>query len=155
MKIVISPYSQKLRPPKQNDQNPKNYPYWKELIELLKDHEIIQVGVNGEPRLVSDTRFNWPLVKLKELISECDFWIAVDNFFPHLAYHVSKRGVGLWGPSDPLIFGYPTNVNILKGKEYLRPDQFKTWEECDLDPNRFVSAEEVYNTVNKEFNMTK
>jgi len=155
MKVVISPYSQKLRPPKEKEVNPKNYPYWKELIELLKGHEIIQVGVNGEQRLVQDTRFNWPLNDLKNLISECDFWISVDNFFPHLAYHVNKRGVVLWGPSDPQLFGYPTNVNILKDKSYLRPDQYGIWESIEFDPNRFVKAEEVYKIVNKEFNMTK
>ena len=79
----------------------------------------------------------------------------MDNFFPHLAYHVNKRGVVLWGPSDPQLFGYPTNVNILKGKGYLRPDPYGIWESIEFDPNRFVKAEEVYKIVNKEFNMTK
>ena len=42
--IIISPYSKPLR---NGLNNPKNYPYWKELISLINE-EIIQVGVDGE-----------------------------------------------------------------------------------------------------------
>lgn len=144
MKIVISPFSQKMRNGKEN---PKNYAYWKELIELLKDHEVIQVGVKGEPILTKDVHFNWPLKKIKELISECDLWISVDNFFPHLAQCVNKPGVVLWGRSDPLIFGYKENTNILKDRSLLRPDQFDIWEKIDYNSDIFVKPNEVYEII--------
>ena len=52
--IIISPYSKALFNGKQN---PKNYPYWKELIEQI-DEPIIQVGIEGEKQLVPDFRKN-------------------------------------------------------------------------------------------------
>ena len=42
--IIISPYAKKLHNEKVN---PKNYPYWKELIKLI-DQPIIQIGIDGE-----------------------------------------------------------------------------------------------------------
>ena len=52
--IIISPYSKKLENGKMN---PKNYPYWKELISLLlKSETIIQVGTIDEKHLVTDFR---------------------------------------------------------------------------------------------------
>jgi len=50
--IIISPYSKKLMSGKNN---PKNYPYWKELIRLIKE-PIVQVGIEGEDQLVDDFR---------------------------------------------------------------------------------------------------
>ena len=48
--IIISPYSKALRSGKRN---PKNYPYWQELIELIKE-PIVQIGIEGEEQLVPD-----------------------------------------------------------------------------------------------------
>jgi len=41
--IVISPYAAKLP-----SENPKNYPFWKELIALMPDEHWVQVGIEGE-----------------------------------------------------------------------------------------------------------
>ena len=62
--IVISPYSKKLL---NGSRNPKNYPYWKELIALI-DEPIVQVGVDGEEQLVDDFRKNLTIPELKALI---------------------------------------------------------------------------------------
>jgi hypothetical protein len=37
-------------------------------------------------------------------------------------------GCVIWGVSDPNIFGYFYNKNILKNKSYLRNDQFGVWK---------------------------
>ena len=105
--IIISPFAKKLHSIKNN---PKNYPYWKELIELI-DEPIIQVGVEGEEQLVPDFRKNLPIVELKKLIDQCRIWIGVDSFFQHLAWDCNKPGIVLWSVSDPLIFGHPENTN--------------------------------------------
>ena len=49
-KIIISPYSKLMRNGKSN---PKNYPFFPELIDLLKKNncQITQVGTKGEPHL--------------------------------------------------------------------------------------------------------
>jgi len=137
--ILISPYSKPLR---NGLNNPKNYPYWKELISLINE-EIIQVGVEGEKQLVSEFRKDLPLGDLRYLIGKCRTWISIDSFFQHLAWDCGKKGIVLWGQSDPLIFGHPENVNLLKDRSYLREKQFWWWEQCQYREEAFVKPAEV------------
>ena len=56
--IIIAPYAKALTNGKQN---PKNYPYWEELIALIQINigfEVVQVGIEGEKQLVDDFRKN-------------------------------------------------------------------------------------------------
>jgi len=137
--IVISPYAQKLRNGKLN---PKNYPYWKELIELI-DEPIIQVGIEGEEELVPDFKKNLPIKELRALIKDCRIWISCDSFLQHLGWDEGKKGIVLWGPSDPLIFGHPENINLLKDRSYLVQNQFIWWEATEHQNERFVNPQEI------------
>jgi len=137
--ILIAPYSKLLRNGKNN---PKNYPYWKELISLIKE-EIIQIGTDHEEQLVPEFRRNLPLGDLRYLIGECRTWISVDSFFQHLAWDCGKKGIVLFGPSDPLIFGHPENINLLEDRSYLREKQFWWWEQCEYRKEAFVKPAEV------------
>ena len=137
--ILISPYSKKLVNGKQN---PKNYPYWKELIKLI-DEPIIQVGIDGEEQLVPEFCKNLPIARLKELIAECRTWIGCDSFFQHLAWDCKKPGIVLWSVSDPLIYGHPENINLLKNRDYLALNQFLWWDFTEYNPDAFVLPEEV------------
>lgn len=137
--IIIAPFAKKLTNGKRN---PKDYPYWKELVAQIKE-PIIQVGIDGEEQLVEDFRKNLPLVELKKLIQECRTWIACDSFFQHLCWDEKKPGVVLWGVSDPLIFGYPENINLLKDRSYLAENQFLWWEYTEHKDERFVKPGEV------------
>jgi ADP-heptose:LPS heptosyltransferase len=143
--IIISPYAKQLRNGKQN---PKNYPYWTELIDLI-DEPIIQVGVVGEKQLVDDFRTNLPIHELRKLIQECRTWIGIDSFFQHLCWDESKKGIVLWGPSDPLIFGHPENINLLKDRSHLASNQFLWWEMTEHKNERFVEPQEVMEHLNK------
>jgi len=144
--ILISPYSRKLR---NGNRNAKDYPYWKELYQMLKqiDKDIVQIGVQGEKRLSADFRRNLPLEEIEELIIKSKFWVSVDNFLPHMAHHYKKIGLVIWGQSDPIIFGYPENINILKDRKYLRENQFDIWENCKYDENVFVKPEVIINEL--------
>lgn len=141
--IIISPYAKKLI---NGERNPKNYPYWHELIAMI-DEPIIQVGVEGEEQLVDDFRKNLSLDQLKELLRECRTWVACDSFFQHLAWDQKKPGVVLWSVSDPLIFGHPENVNLLKSRSCLVANQFLWWEQTKHDKNKFVKPEEVLESL--------
>ena len=149
-KIIISPYSRRLRNGKPN---PKNYPFWGDLIKLLREKNmyVIQVGVRGEKELkgVDETQFNKPLKELVVLLSKCDYWISVDNFFQHLAYVNGKPGFVLFGQSDPNIFGHKENTNILKDRKYLRPLQFDIWERTEPNNECFVKPEIVVDRIFK------
>jgi len=137
--IIISPYSKKLLSGKQN---PKNYPYWEELISQIKE-PIVQVGVEGEKQLVEDFRKDLPISELRKLIRDCRTWISCDSFFQHLAWDEGKQGIVLWGVSDPLIYGHPENINLLKDRSHLAKNQFLWWEFTDHKNERFVKPKEV------------
>ena len=137
--IIISPYSKALINGKQN---PKNYPYWKELIEMI-DEPIIQVGIEGEKQLVPDFRKNLPITELRKLIQECRIWISCDSFFQHLGWDEGKKGIVLWGVSDPLIYGHPENINLLADRKYLIENQFLWWEFVEHRNERFVKPKIV------------
>lgn len=137
--IIIAPWAQKLR---NGNNNPKNYPYWEELVKLLPT-PIVQVGTADEKQLVPDFRKNLSLAELKSLVEECTTWIGVDSFFQHFCWDIGKPGIVLWGQSDPRIFGHPENINLLKNRSYLRPDQFLIWEQCTYRKDCFVEPAEV------------
>ncbi len=137
--ILIAPFAKQLRNGKEN---PKNYPYWEALIRLI-DEPIIQVGVEGERQLVADFRKNLPLTEVRKLIQQCKTWISCDSFLQHLGWDEGKPGVVLWSVSDPLIFGHPENINLLKDRSLLAPNQFLWWEHTEHDPSKFVPPQDV------------
>ena len=137
--IIISPYSKALLSGKQN---PKNYPYWETLIEMI-DEPIIQVGIETEKQLVPDFRKNLPITELRKLIQECRTWISCDSFFQHLCWDEGKKGIVLWGVSDPLIYGHPENINLLADRKHLAENQFLWWEFVEHQNERFVKPQEV------------
>jgi hypothetical protein len=147
--IILSPYASKLRT---GTNNPKNYPLWQEVVDGLVSagHEVVQIGVHSESPL-KNTRpaFGLPLATLLSMVEDqqCKTWVAVDNFFPHLCSHTKKSGVVVWSRSDPQIFGYHQNTNLLKDRSYLRPDQFGFWHDCSFILDAFVEPSVVINAV--------
>lgn len=146
MRILIAPFCKYMRNGKDH---PKNFPYWHNLVQLLSNagHELIQIGIEGEEQLVPDFRKGLSFKELKDLIMECDLFISVDTWLQHAAHHYGKRGIVIFGQSDPAIFGYPENVNLLKDKKYLRKNQFWLWEQAEYNRDAFVTAEEVAKEV--------
>jgi ADP-heptose:LPS heptosyltransferase len=137
--IILSPYAKTMR---NGQQHPKNYPFWEEVISQINEH-IIQVGIDGEVPLVDDFKKNLSLDDLATLIKEAKTWMSVDSFFQHYCWSLGKPGVVLWGQSDPVIFGHPENVNLLKDRTYLREKQFWLWEQCSFREDAFVTPDEV------------
>ena len=144
MKVLLSLASRKLRD--KEGRNPKDYPYAKKLIELLhmKNVETVQVRTNESEVLpAKEILSNLSLDELSKVILTCDSFIAVDNFIQHYATYLGKRGVVIFGQSDPLIYGYPQNINLLKDRKYLRPDQFGIWESVEFREEVFIPPENV------------
>jgi hypothetical protein len=149
-KIIISPYSRKLR---SGYMNPKNYPYWRMVVEILRRHRhihTIQIGQKNESLIRADELItNCSLEGLRIHLNECDAWASVDNFWHHFCalYNKTKPGVVVWGKSDPLIFGYPWNTNLLKSRTCLRNKQFDIWEAEKFDPSIFIEPEIVAEAI--------
>src|SRR3972149_1611791 len=120
MKIIVSPYSSKINI---KDHNPKDFPFWNEVVQGIKKrgHEVLQTGRSGEEPIlnVNSIHFDLQMRDLLELLRCCRTWISVDNFFPHFAHYYKKSGIVIFGPSDPEIFGYPENLNILRNRKFL------------------------------------
>lgn len=146
-KIIISPFSHKA----------KVYPYWNELVLLLKKqgYYIIQIGIKEEEKLknIDEYQFDLPLIKLCEISSTCEFFISIDNFFPHfLNFYLPKfKGFVIFGLSKPKIFGYSHNTNILKSEEYFRLDQFSFWDNEKENKEAWLEPNIILETINKDY----
>lgn len=116
--------------------NAKSYPYWEELCDLLKDHEVTRVN-----SII-------PIAKIKEMVNNNDIWISIDSFLPHLVhfYHL-KPGIVIWGKSDPLIFGYPENRNLFKDTKYLKAQQFQWWKDEPIEEKVFITPQEILTVI--------
>lgn len=158
MRIIISPWSHK-NPKDPKKENPKNYPYWHQLVSLLKKqkYHIIQIGVDGEEKIkdVDEYKFNLSFPELEELTHSCDLFIGVDNFYQHFCNSIEpkKKGIVLWGRSDPKIFGYNYNENLLKSTKNLRKLQFDIWWNEKYVADIFVAPQLVLSTIQRSFDV--
>jgi ADP-heptose:LPS heptosyltransferase len=134
----------------------KNYPliYAEKLTALLREkgYYTIQIGVPEEPNIGADVRLDKkPLEFLIELSKIADYWISVDSFWPHLMkyYYPEKRGIVIFSKSDPKIFGYSHNINMLKSRSFLRQEeeQFVHWNDVLLEIESFVTPRDVYSQL--------
>jgi len=144
--IIVAPYAKKMR--NGADKNPKDYPYWWDLLLQIDEH-VIQIGVDGEGALCGDVRYNLSLSELDSLVQECRTWISVDSFFQHFCWDLGKPGIVLFGQSDPNIFGHPENVNLLKSRDNLRMNQFWWWEQTPYIEEAFVKPDVVLEALAK------
>lgn len=152
-KIIISPYSSK-HPEGKKFRNSKDYPWWNELIleiKKLDNYHVIQIGVLGEKELsnIDDFLINKTISELKDVLYMSCWWISVDNFFHHFAHYYGRKGFVLFGPSDPNIFGYSKNINILKNRRYVREDTWGYWKDCIYNEEAFCSPYQVISVLNQ------
>ena len=151
-KILIAAYSNKLTNQKEN---PKNYPYWDQLIKLLKENEyyIIQILTSKETPLkdLDEYLYDRTFKEIMDEVNKCDIWISVDSFLPHLIHSekLDKQGIVIFSQSDPNIFGYPENINLLKNRKYLRKDQFNIWEQTQHCSKAYVSPNIIFKEIEK------
>ena len=141
--ILLSAWSRQLR---SGLPNPKNYPWWPEVIQGIQS-QVTQIAVTGDQQLVHSCLWNQNLEELDQLLHECDLWLAVDSFFQHWAWHRNKKGIVVWGPSNPHIFGHGENINLTLGPHAWRDNQFLTWEQVSYNKNTFVEPAQVLQAV--------
>jgi len=146
--IIISPWSQKLL---NNNRNPKNYPYWNELIEYFHKNNFntIQIGLKDEEKTIAKQfLYNQTFEQIENLINNCCHWISVDNFLPHFINATNKKpGTVIFSLSDPNLYGYPQNLNILKNTKYLRQFQFRWWHDEQFNQDAFELPHIVFDKI--------
>ncbi|HEY6965872.1 MAG TPA: hypothetical protein VI229_00260 [Burkholderiales bacterium] len=124
--------------------------WWTEVLRLLDERRrvtVCQLGLEGEPQLVEDFRRGLPMVAIAGLIARAQVWVSCDSFLPHLARHVGAPGVVVWSRSDPRIFGYAENDNLLADRKYLRAEPFAAWETESYVASAFPEQEAVVNAI--------
>ncbi len=149
MKLLFAPFAAR-GPSLGGKPSPKDYPNPKELCELLeKDHEVIQLGGNDDVQVAKDVRRNLPHEQVCELIKWSDTGVCVDSYLQHAFWSEGKRAVVLFSISDPLIFGHPENLNLLKDRSSLRPNQYDLYYTSDYKPEAFVTPQEVVKALSE------
>lgn len=127
--ILLTPYSSSR---KDGKNNAKNYPYFAEVIDIVKKSipnvNFIQ-PVTGQGIIKGATPEIMDLEEVEKfLLEKAHTWLSVDTFTQHMVNSLPfiKPGVVVFGPSDPELFGYRYNVNLLKSRNCLRPNQYQT-----------------------------
>lgn len=147
MTILYAPFAAKA-PSLKGQPSPKNYPYPQELYELLrKDHTVIQVGGSGDTQIAEDFRTNLSFSEVSQLIGQSDTGVCVDSYLQHHFWYSRRRAVVVFGISDPIIFGHPENMNLLKDRKNLRENQYDLYYINQYNPDAFVSPEEVLTAI--------
>ncbi len=130
--------------------SPKDYPHAKELAELLEtDHEVIQLGGQDDVQVAKDVRRNLPHEQVGELIKWSDTGVCVDSYLQHAFWERRKKAIVLFGISDPIIFGHPENVNLLRDRKYLRPRQYDLYYVNEYCNEAFVTPQEVVKALSE------
>lgn len=148
--IIIAPFAKGC--PSTEGKNPKDYPYWEQVVDTLRYSGIktIQIGTESEIDIGCDQRYNSLSFKeLESLLQNVGKWASVDSFFQHFAYYRGYPGVTIFSQSDPKIFGHEGNINLLKSRSYLRKAQFDWWYAHDYNKDAFPSYEFVSNEILK------
>lgn len=146
--ILFAPFAEK-QPWLNGSPSPKDYPWAKELAELLREDNLIQVGGNNDEQVAPDFRRNLSFTELGELIKESRTAICVDSYLQHYYWYMDKPAIVLWGISDPIIFGHTLHMNLLKDRKYLRGNQFDLYYENQINLEAFVKPEEVMRVLSE------
>jgi hypothetical protein len=143
--VLLSPYSINF-----GKENAKNYPYFKDFLDICKKNKLpfkfVQV-IFGNEAPIKECDLAWinpSTTELKKGLCDCKTWISIDNFMGHLGAYLNKPGVVIFGPSDPRIFGYLSNMNLFKYEGYFRPDIYGNWISAEFNKDAFIPAQELY-----------
>lgn len=158
MNILFSPFCAKI-PVQENNRvvgykpSAKTPYYWKEFTAVVhatqKNWELLQIGAPDDEKLPHCGFFS-PKIPSEaiKLIKQSDTWLCPDTWLQHLASPI-KKGVVVWSRSDPKLFGYDTNINLLKDEKYIKPDPWSTWHQTEYIKEAFVDYEEIILALEK------
>jgi ADP-heptose:LPS heptosyltransferase len=89
---------------------------WEKLILEMPDYTFIQLGIESEEIISGavDLRGKTSIrISIAMLKYACSF-VGVVSFLAHASATVGIPGVVLFGPSTPIIWGHPNNINLFK-----------------------------------------
>jgi hypothetical protein len=102
-----------------NDGAVKNYPHElaQEAVNLIKkefpDITIINYGLPNEtPGLENTQMMQMPYMSYAALLNEAKTFISIDSSLMHFAGALNKKGVVIWGATNPHTLGYDFHTNL-------------------------------------------
>jgi ADP-heptose:LPS heptosyltransferase len=140
--ILFAPFAARA-PSLKGQPSPKDYPFPKELVSLIGEDNIVQVGGTDDEQIAPDFRKNLSFRDLGDLILQSQTGICADSFLQHYYWYLGRRAIVLFSISDPLIFGHPENLNLLVDRRFLRPNQFDLYYTNNYKPEAFSPPEQV------------
>lgn len=90
---------------------------WEKLVDGIPEYDFIQIGLkNTDPYVKGavDMR-GTSIMEAIAIVKHSKAFVGVDSFVAHAANAVGTRGVVLFGPSNPEVWGHTNNINIYKG----------------------------------------
>lgn len=111
-----SPYAS--NEPNKNNSIAKDYPITlaEELIKKIKEKYNIQVAnmhLPNEYPVKGTLEINLPFRQWFALLLEAETYICIDSNLQHAGVALNKKGIVLWGGTDPKMFGYKIHKNIV------------------------------------------
>jgi ADP-heptose:LPS heptosyltransferase len=90
---------------------------WTALVRNNPQYTFVQVGLAREPLVPGaiDLKGKVSLRIAVALLKHARSFVGVDSFFANATNAVGTRGVALYGPSPPSIWGHPNNQNLYLG----------------------------------------
>ena len=127
--------------------------WWQNLVNRMMAPpgiEMIQLVSKDSEALANVNVHKGTLASIEELIKSVDGFVTIDSFLQHMVAKIRPEmiGVVVWTVSDPDIFGYPANYNVVN-RQYLRADQYNIWPDAPYNFNAIPKAEDVLKGVEK------
>jgi hypothetical protein len=104
--------------PTQPNKIAKDYPV--ELAEKLVDEikkkyniQVVNMHLPGEYPLKGTLEIKLPTRQWYALLNEAETFIAIDSNLQHAGAALRKKGIVLWGATNPKMFGYKIHDNII------------------------------------------
>lgn len=96
----------------------KNWPVskWEKLVAAMPLHTFIQLGSKGEPPIAGAVQMlGLSLRESFALLKHAAGFVGPDSCLAHASNAFHVPGVVLFGPSTPIVWGHPTNINLYRG----------------------------------------
>jgi hypothetical protein len=153
-KIILQPYAAIPKNATELGKNPKDWPYFNELVAAMPEHEFVQIGFGDKP-IVGAEQFVGTRNDILRLLRDADTFVCVDTWLQHLAtLHAAKRGVVIFTRSQPYMFGHRSNINLLKSYMYVLSPYIR-WDAIDYTSAAFIGVDKVIQAIKEVLDDTE
>ncbi len=133
---------------------------WEELVKQLPEFTFIQIGLTKTDSKVKgtvDLRNTTTIQEAIALIKYSKLFLGVDSVFAHAANAVNIKGIVLFGPSNPEIWGHDNNMNIYKNVNCAPCIDIIEGQACPHEKKCMtkISVKEVVELVNSSIKTIK